>query len=152
MDAVLAFLALLGASIWVGGFVAIVVVARIARSQVGPAEQVAFFRALGRVYGVVAGLALALALVCGGALLARAGWSTGATAAALVAAALVVCTVAGVLQARGMTRLRRRGLDAGGDPALAGRVRRGAARALVLRGLIGALSLALLALGSALAS
>jgi len=151
-DAVLALVALLGGSVWVGGFVAIVVVTRIARSTLGPGEQVAFFQALGRGWGLVSAPALALALAGGGALMARDGWGAGAGAAALVAAALLVCTAAGVLQARGMTRLRRRALHEDDDGALGDAVRRGAARARVLRGLIGALSLALVALASALAT
>jgi hypothetical protein len=150
-DAVLAFWALLGGAIWVGGFVAIVVVTRIARGRLAPPDQVAFFRALGRDYGIVSAVALAIALGCGAGLLARHGWDGLATAAAVVAAAVVACTVAGVLQARGMTRLRHAALG-GGDPALAARIRRGAVRARALRALIGALSVALVALAAVIAA
>lgn len=149
MDSVLVFAVLLAGSVWVGGLVAI---ATVARAQLDRNAQVSFFRALGRRYGIVAAPALAVALGCGAALLGRRGWDLGATAAALVAVALVACTVAGVLQARAMTRLRGRALERAGDPALARGVRRGAARALVLRGLIGALTVALVALASALAT
>jgi hypothetical protein len=70
----------------------------------------------------------------------------------LLALALVMATGAGVLQAHGMTRLRQRAVGEPRDLALAARIERNARRALVLRSLIGALSLALLALGAALAS
>jgi hypothetical protein len=149
VTALLVFVALLAACVWVGGFVAIAVVARVARRQLEPGARVAFFRALGRSYGVVGGVALAVALACGAALLADRAWDGTALAAIVVAVALVLATVAGVAQARGMTRLRRRAL---GDAALAAQVRTGAARAALLRAAIGALSVALLALAAVLAA
>jgi hypothetical protein len=148
---VLAFAALLGACVWVGGFVALGVVAKAARPTLEPSTRVAFFRAVGRTYGVVGGAALALALGAGGALLGGRGWDAAALAACALAAALVIATAAGVRQARGMTRLRRRAAEAPGDAFLAARVRAGARRAAALRTAIGALSLALLALAAALA-
>jgi uncharacterized membrane protein len=149
---VLVFVHLLAVSIWVGGFVAIGVASSIARRQLGPAERVAFFRALGRRYGVVGGAALAVALATGAALLADRGWDGGAWAATAIAVALLAVTAAGVSQARGMTRLRGRMVQEPGDAALAAAVERGARRALVLRAAIGLLTLALLAAGSAIAS
>ena len=148
-SSVLVFVHLLAACIWVGGFVAIGVAAGVARRQLGDAERVAFFRALGRSYGVVGGPALVVALASGAVLLGdRApGWDGTALAAVVLAAALVLATVAGVMQARGMTRLRQRALGASGDAALALALRRGAMRALVLRATIGVLTLALLAVG-----
>jgi len=151
VTAALVFVALLAACVWVGGFVAIAVVARVARRQLEPGARVAFFRALGRSYGVVGGIALAVALASGAALLAHQAWDATALAAILVAVALVLATVAGVAQARGMTRLRGSALR-NADEALAARVRTGAARAAVLRAAIGALSVALLALGAVLAA
>ena len=152
MTAVLAFVALLAGSIWVGGFVAIAVVARIVRSQLDRPAQIAFFRALGRRYLVVGLCSLLVALGAGAALLAQGDWDGTASAAAGVAGALLVATVAGVAQARGMTRARARAVRAPDDPVLAQRVRRGAVRATVLRAAIGALTLALVALAAALAS
>jgi uncharacterized membrane protein len=149
---VLVFVTLLSASVWVGGFVAIAVVARIARSRLDPAARVSFFRALGRRYGIVSGSALVVMLVGGALLLTDHAWDATAACAVAVAAALVLATVAGVAQARGMTRLRRRALDEPDDRALAARVRRGAGRAAALRATIGALSLVLLALASVLAT
>jgi hypothetical protein len=73
------------------------------------------------------------------------------TAATAGAGSLVAVTVAGVVQARRMTRLRHRALGNPGDPRLARQVRREAITAAILRALIAALSLALLALGALLA-
>ncbi len=145
---VLVFVALLGACVWVGGFVAIAVVARVARGQLERPAQVAFFRDLGRRYVRVGAPALVVALAAGTALLADRPWDATATAAVAVGVALVLVTAAGVAQARGMTRLRAAALS---DDALAMQVRRGAARAAVLRGAIGVLSLALVALAAVLA-
>lgn len=147
---VLVFVALLAACVWVGGFVAIVVVTRVARRQLERPAQVAFFRALGRSYGIVGGSALVVALASGAVLLSDRPWDGTALAAAVVAAALVLVTGAGVAQARGMTRLRHRALREPGDAALAARVRRGALWAAILRAAIGTLSLALLALAAVL--
>jgi hypothetical protein len=148
----LLFLHLAAVSVWLGGFVTIALVARVVRSVLPMPAQVGFFLALGRVYGVVAGLALGIALLTGGALLLRRGWDEWATVAVLLALALVLATGAGVVQARGMTRLRQQALREPQDPALTAHIERNARRALVLRALIGVLTVALLTLGTALAS
>ncbi len=150
-EPLLTFAALLGACIWVGGFVAIVVVVRAARGQLNPAAQIAFFRALGRSYLPVGCVGLALALGAGGALLAGRRWDGLALATVLVAAALVLALAVGVAQARGMTRLRAHLVKLPDDAPLRARVERGARRAALLRAAIGLLTLALLALASALA-
>jgi putative copper export protein len=62
---VLVFVHLLAASVWVGGFVAVAVVARVAKRELDPAARVAFFRSLGRDYGKVGGSALAVATLTG---------------------------------------------------------------------------------------
>lgn len=146
VETVLAVLLVLAAAVWVGGFVAIAVVARVATRTLGAAERIGFFRGLGRSYLVVGGPALVVALVCGGLLLAGSPWGGMPTATTVVAAALVITTVTGVVQARRMTRLRRSALDQP-DGVLAARVRSGARRAGLLRALIGVLSVTLLVLG-----
>jgi hypothetical protein len=149
---VVVFVALLGASVWIGGFVAIAVAARIARRQFGRLDQLAFFRALGREYAVIGVPALLIALIAGGMLLEDRPWDATASAAVAVAGALMLTTAAGVAQARGMTRLRTRALREPDDAALTLRVRRGAAVASAHRAAIGLLSLALLALAAVLAA
>jgi uncharacterized membrane protein len=149
---ILTFVALLATSIWVGGFVTIAVVARVARRQLDPGSRVAFFRDLGRAYGLLGTGALAVAIACGAAMLDAHGWDGTAVAAALATAALVVATCAGMLQARTMTRLRERAGREPGDELLAVRVQRGARLAVALRATIGLLTLAILALAGVLAS
>ena len=149
---VLVFVHLLAAYVWVGGFVAVAVVARVARLELDAAARVAFFRSLGRSYGKVGGSALAVAMLSGTALLAHRGWDQVAAAAVLLGLALVIAAGAGVAQARRMTRLRQRSLCEPPDRALTALVDRGARQALILKVWIGALTLALLAVGAGLAS
>lgn len=147
----LVFVVLLAMAIWVGGFVAIAVVASVARGELGPSTRVRFFRALGRRYGVVGGPRLVVALTAGGVLLADRSWDGAALAAVVLGAALLLTTAAGVMQARGMTRLRTRALNEVDRDEVAEQVQRGARRAAALRTAIGALTLALLAVVAILA-
>jgi uncharacterized membrane protein len=135
------------ASIWVGGLIAIFVAARAASATLDQAERIAFFRALGRIYGIVGSIALLVALAVGAILLDGHPWDGVLIATAIVAGALLVALAVGMLQARAMTRLRRRALEA---PALGERVRRGAALAGALRGAIAVLTLTLVVLAAAL--
>ena len=148
----LAAVLVLATAVWIGGLIAIFVVARVARTTLGPAERVAFFRGLGRAYGLVGGTALAVALASGGVLAATYRWDGRLAAGAVIAAGLVAATVAGVIQARRMTRLRQDALRDPASPGLTVKVRRGARNAAVLRTAIAALSLALLALGTVIAT
>lgn len=142
----------LATAVWVGGLVAIFVVARVAHATLRPAERIAFFRGLGRAYGLAGGLALVIALASGAVLASAYRWDGQLAASTVVAAGLVAATVAGMAQARRMTRLRRDALRAPDNPELTARVRRGARNASVLRAAIAALSLALLALGTVIAT
>ena len=144
---VLTGVVILAGAVWVGGLVAIAVVARVATATLDPAGRVAFLCGLGRAYGVVGTAALTVAYGTGGALVYGRAWDGALTAAAVVAAALAIILAWGVMQARRMTRLRRYALDRPDDEDSAARVRRGAARADVLRGVIALLSLGLLSLG-----
>ncbi|MGH8959811.1 MAG: hypothetical protein ACRDWT_01170 [Jatrophihabitantaceae bacterium] len=137
---------------WVGGYVAIAVVARAATAALAPDQRVAFFRALGRSYIRVGVPALIVALGTGAALMSENAWDGTSTAATVLAGALVVALAAGVVQARRMTRLRRDALAAAEDPRLSASVRQGARSATVLRAAIGLLTLALIALGALLAT
>lgn len=141
----------LSAAIWVGGMVAIFVVARASSATLEPAQRVAFFRALGRSYGVVGTAALLIALLSGALLLSDRPWDGLSTAAVIVAAALLLATAAGMAQARAMTRLRQRALLESARE-LAPRLRRGAIAAAALRAAIGLLTLTLVFLAAALAT
>jgi len=142
----------LASGVWVGGYVAIAVVARTAGRVLEPAPRVRFFRVLGRSYLLVGASALVLALGTGAGLLSDHPWDGTLVAAVVVAAALVVSLGVGVAQARRMTRLRAAALAAPDDPQLRRQVRQGARAATVLRAAIGLLSLAMIALGSLLAT
>lgn len=152
LAAALTGVVLLGAAVWLGGLIAIVVVARIAARTLRPPDRIGFFRGLGRAYGVVGPVALVLVYGPGAALLYGRPWTGALIATVVVAVALVVVTAVGMAQARRMGRLRRRALETDGDEAITARVRRGAVRAGLLRALIAVLSFALLALGVLLGS
>ena len=142
----------LASGIWVGGYVAIAAVAGAASATLDPDSRVSFFRALGRRYLWISGVALVVALGTGAALLRERTWDGTLTAAVAVAAALVLALAVGVVQARRMTRLRRAALADPQDQRLTRQVERGARGATVLRAAIGVLSLALIALGAVLAT
>jgi uncharacterized membrane protein len=142
----------LASCIWVGGYVAIAVVARVATHTLDPAQRVAFFRGLGRSYLRVGVPALVVALGTGAVLLGDHGWDGTVLGAVVVALALVAALGVGVAQARRMSRLRARSIAAPDDPELKRRVQKGAHGAALLRAAIGVLSLVLIALGSVLAS
>ena len=139
------------ASIWVGGYVAIAVVAR-ATTTLAPDQRIAFFRALGRAYLRVGGAALVVALGTGAALLRDRAWDGTLATTLVLAVALLVALFLGVAQARRMTRLRVGALAAPLDPTLARRLHSGARSAVLLRAMIGLLNLALVILGSLLAT
>lgn len=147
MHAALIAIELLAASVWIGGLVAIAVVARCARQQLDAATRVAFFRAVGRRYLRVGLGALVVAYGAGGALLEGGHWSNIKSAIVGFAVVLVVVTLAGVVQARALTRLRAAALA--GDPRLDSRhLARQAGRAGALRGLIATLTVTLVVLAA----
>lgn len=151
-QAVLVGIFMLASCIWVGGYVAIAVVARTAVHTLDPGNRVAFFRSLGRSYLRVGAPALVVALGTGAALLSDQAWTGTASAAVAIAAALVLSLAFGVVQARRMTRLRTAALAEPQDAGLQRRMARGARDATILRAAIGVLSFALIALGSLLAT
>lgn len=139
-------------SIWVGGYVAIAVVARTASTTLETADRVVFFRSLGRSYLWVGLPALLIALVTG-AILVR-GHDRDALLIATVAVVAVLLTslAVAVIQARRMTRLRRTLLGSPDDKSLSEQVRRGARDAGALRAVLGLLTFALVVLGALLAT
>lgn len=138
-------------SIWLGGYVAIVVVARVATRTLDPGGRVALFRSLGRAYLRVGLPALAVALAVGAVLLTGHGWDALAVTTAALSLVLVGLLAVAVAQARRMSALRRLALAGPEDESLAAQVARGGRYAGVLRALLGLLSVSLVVLGSFLA-
>ena len=135
---------LIAASIWIGGLVAIGLVAHIVRQTLESRARISFFRSLGRRYLRVGGSSLVVALVCGALLLVPGDWTNEKAVALAVAFALVLVTVVAVIQARRLTVLRQAALEGGGTATgLAILVDRRAHRAAILRAAIGLLTLAL---------
>lgn len=75
----------LASCIWVGGYVAIAVVARVATQTLASGQRVAFFRALGRTYLLLGVPALLVAFGTGAALLNDHAWDGLLIAAVVVA-------------------------------------------------------------------
>lgn len=150
--ALLVAVLVLATSVWVGGYVAIAVVARTAAATLEPAARVSFFRSLGRRYVWVGAPALLIALASGAVLLRHHEWNGLLIATVGAALALLVLLAVAVGQARAMTRLRRQSLDDPANTRLTQRVTRAARGAAALRALLGLLTLALVTLGAALST
>lgn len=151
-EAVVLIIFVTATSVWLGGYVAIAVVARTASTSLDPQARIAFFRALGRSFFWVGFPALVIALVTG-AILAR-DLDRGALLFTTVAVAVMLLATfaVAVVQARRMTVLRGNLLSSPDDPHLVDGVRRGARAAGLLRGVLGVLTLALVVLGAFLAT
>lgn len=137
----------LAAATWVGGLVAVIIVVRSAHASLSPPQRVQFFQTLGRGYLAVLGTSLVLAVATGAWLLRAQPPDAALAGLALSITALALSTVAGIVQARAMTRSRRRAIDSPNDAHLANRVATGARRAIILRAMIAALTLASIVLG-----
>ena len=140
---------LVAASIWVGSLVCLAVVTAAARRVLDTPSQVALFRAVGRRYGLVGTTALLVAIGTGLALSwPPAAWSPITDSAVALAGLLVIASGVGMAQARAMTRLRRQATSAPEDQGLAVSVRRGRLLANMLRGLMAAVTLAIVVLAA----
>ena len=137
----------LSTCVWLGGYVAIGVVARTATATMEPSARVAFFRSLGRTYLRIGTPALAIALITGAIIATPHAWDGAAIAGLVIAIALVVLFACAVQQARRMTRLRRNALENDQNPASVDAIRRGQRSASILRAGLGVLSLVLVVLG-----
>ena len=148
---VLVFLNILAAMIWTGGMSAIVVATMAARGTLAAAEQVRFFRALGRRYSVLSAAALATFAVSGLALAGTPGdWTaTQATVAGLTGLTAALTGV-GVINARAVQRVRAQALVQPADLSLAARQRALRRSAAVLRASIAIVTLSAVAVGSTL--
>ncbi|MFP5346277.1 MAG: hypothetical protein ACLGIA_04535 [Actinomycetes bacterium] len=150
-QAALVTILVLTASVWVGGLVTLLVVARVATATLDPPQRVDFFRLLGRAYGPVASACLLVAFATGDLLLAGRPWGGLLTVTVVLGVALVLATAFGVAQARRMTWRRAAALAQRDDEAGVEDVRRGARRADVLRSVIALLTLALVVCAALLA-
>ena len=150
--AILTGLLLLASAVWLGGLVAIFVVSRVAERTIAPADRIAFFRLLGRCYGLVGTGALVVALGTGAALLRNRPWDGPLIATVAVSAVLLLVTALGMAQAHRMTARRRAMLRCPDDSALRAEVRRAGRTATALRIAIGMCSLALIAFGAVLST
>jgi hypothetical protein len=146
---VLIAIVMLGASVWVGSLVCLAVVSAASRAVLDGPARVALFRGIGRLYGVVGPSSLLIAIGGGLALAWPLSERSGTVAAVFgLAGLLVVCTGAGMVQARRMTTRRRELLQSPGDPVAARAVRRGAALAGALRASLGVMTLVIIGVGA----
>ena len=129
LDQAVAVAFFLAAATWVGGLVTAIVVVRSAHVSLPPPQRVQFFQALGRGYLAVLGTSFVVAVAAGGWLLRAHPRDAALAGLALSITALALSTVAGIAQARAMTRSRRRAIDSPDDPHLAKRVATGGADA-----------------------
>lgn len=140
---------LLAASVWVGSLASLAVVARVARRVLDPRSRVVFFRVLGQHYAVVGPVSLLVSIGVGLAIAwPPSQWSAFLASAVGLAGALVVATAAGMAQARAMTRRRQKAVSAPDEAAPAQAVRRGRLVAGGLRGLMAALTVAIVVLSA----
>lgn len=135
-------------SVWFGGYVALPIFVRTARSVLTPQQSVPLFRRLGRTYARVGTPALLVAYAAGLVLVYGRPWSGVLTAMVVLAAVLLAALVFGMVQARQMTRLRRALVAAPEDARTRQRVRTGALLAGGLRASLGVLSIVLIVLGA----
>lgn len=152
VQAIVLALLILATSVWIGGYVAIAVVARTAAATLDPATKVVFFRSLGRAYLWVGLPALLIALATGAILLRDRPWDALLISAVIVAVGLIVLLAIAVAQARAMTRLRRRFLADQADPQLELQIKRRGRAAALLRAALGVVSVVLVVLGAFLAT
>ena len=134
------------AAIWIGGFIAIMVVNASANAVLSGADRTELFRNLGRRYLTVAMVAALVIATSGGLLLATAPFDAITISILVLVGVLVAGTIAGVTQARRMTRLRHKAGEANDPDRFAGPLKHGSATARILRTLIGLSSLALFVL------
>ncbi|HLR83740.1 MAG TPA: hypothetical protein VK059_02255 [Nocardioidaceae bacterium] len=143
---------MIASSIWIGGYVAIVVVARTSAATLESGSRIALFRSLGRTYLWVGLPALIVAYVTGGVLARNEPRDALLVSTVVVALLLVAFLAVAVAQAKRMSALRRELLASPDAAPLGEQVRRGARSAGALRGLLGLLSVTLVVLGSFVAT
>lgn len=139
-------LLVVGGSIWLGGYVTLIMVARTATATMAPADRIAFFRRFGRRFGTLSTTALLTALIAGGVLLGARSWDGLSWAMVGVSALLLIAVATGVAQARRMTRLRHAAIMTPGAPGGQRQIATGSKYAVWLRAALGAISFLLMIL------
>lgn len=147
LNAVLSVVLILASAVWIGGYVAVAVVAIVSSKTLEPSQRVTFFKRFGRVYLRVAGSALVIMYVTGWALLAQIPWSGELVRITAASAALLLILIAGIIQARNLTKLRTQALQTPENQqesqALLQTIKRRARAATILRTLIGLITVVL---------
>jgi hypothetical protein len=144
VEAILVAVLIIASAIWIGGYVAVIVVSFVSSKTLDGRARVDFFRGLGRAYLKMTTPALLVAYAAGWILLARAPWTAGSTRMVIGSAVLLAVLIAGVIQARDLTRLRMRLPAEPQNEALVRAVRVRARAASLVRGLLGILTLGLI--------
>jgi hypothetical protein len=146
---VLLAVGMVAASVWVGSLVSLVVVSAVARRTLDARSRVVLFRGVGRSYQYVGTGSLLVATAAGLVL----AWplsdvERGVRVEFLLSGLLLLVSVVGMTQAKRMTVLRRLALDHPDQSAAVASVQAGATVALVLRGAIAIVTLAMVILGA----
>lgn len=136
-DTAVRALHLIGASVWAGGIVFLGLAVGVARRVLPEGLRVDFFRALGRRFAIVGGLALLVLIATGSDMASdRDAWdqlgdtSYGKTLLAkliLVGIVIGLTVLHGVVLGPAMSRLRARAVERPDDPFLQTQIRRRAA-------------------------
>ena len=146
-DTAVRALHLISAAVWAGGLVFLGLTVPVARRFLSGQDRIAFFRALGRRFAVVGGLALLVLIATGSDMASdRDVWghltdtSYGKTLLAkliLVGVVIVLTTVHTVLQGPALSRMRAIALERHDDGAMDMQIRRRS----MLAGIVSALNL-----------
>lgn len=144
LQALLTLVLILASGIWIGGYVTLVMVSVVSSKTLDPKDRVVFFRKFGATYFTVAFISLLVAYATGWALLTGLPWAPVMTRMALGSVVLLAVLALGIWQARSLNRMRARLALTPGDDALARAVTRGGRTAVVLRGLIGLVTLGII--------
>jgi putative copper export protein len=159
-DLVIRALHLIAAAVWAGGLVFLALAVGVARRTLADADRIAFFRAIGRRFAIVGGIALLVLIATGGDMTSdRDAWSSlgegsyGKTLLAkliLVGVVIVLTLVHSLIQGPALSRLRAEALERPGDEALQRRITSTAAQAGVVSLLTLLATLAILVLAARL--
>jgi putative copper export protein len=151
---------LIAAAVWAGGLVFLGLAVGAARGTLADADRIAFFRAVGRRFAIVGGIALLVLIATGSDMTSdRDAWSRlgegtyGATLLAkliLVGVVIVLTLVHSFVQGPALSRLRAQALERPGDDVLRRRIRTRAAQAGIVSLLTLLATLAILVLAARL--